>query len=454
MSGEYETFLAGKAQVGERSGFKPTFMAPLLKDFQQNLVEWSVEQGRGAVFADCGLGKTPVQLTFAQNVVEKTNRPVLVLAPLGVAAQTVREGAKFGVECSRSAGGSPTSGARVVVTNYEKLHHFSPDDFAGVVCDESGILKSFEGKTRATVTEFLRTIPYRLLCTATASPNDYVELGTHSEALGGLGQMDMLGMFFKNDENSLHPKYNGSKWRFKSHAESSFWRWVCSWARAVRKPSDLGFDDAEFVLPPLETHTTIVRAPGRAPGLLFDLPAEGLQEQRDERKRTVTQRCEAVARLNQGLDSSVAWCHLNVEGDLLEKIVPGSVQVSGDDSDDEKEEKFLAFSSGQARVMIVKPKIGAWGLNWQHCAHQTFFPSHSFEQYYQGVRRVWRFGQKRKVRIDVVTSEGEANVMQNLQRKADAADAMFTALVAYMNDALGVKRSAYGARELESPSWL
>lgn len=451
----YAEFLASKAQPGQRHGFEPTYLPDALFPFQRDLVTWAVRQGRGAIFADCGLGKTLMQLAWAQNVIARTNRPVLVLTPLAVAAQTVAEGARFGIECARSSG-DLAPGARVVVTNYQRLHRFSAANFSGVVCDESSILKNFDGETRGAVTEFLRTIPYRLLATATASPNDYVELGTSSEALGELGQRDMLGQFFKNDQNSIQAQrtWSGSEWRFKPHAEADFWRWVCSWARAVRRPSDLGHDDGAFVLPPLIESQTVVKAPSVRPGFLFDLPAEGLKEQREERRRTLRERCEAVARIVERSDSAVVWCHGNDEGDLLERLISGAIQVSGKDDDDAKEEKFTAFSSGSARVLVTKPKIGAWGLNWQHCAHQTFFPSHSFEQYYQAVRRCWRFGQKRPVRVDVVASEGEANVMSNLRRKSDQADAMFASLVRFMNESVARERGSYGAKKEQVPAWL
>lgn len=442
---EYEDFLHEKTQLGGNFGFSPIAMPSQLFDFQQSLVEWSLAKGRDAIFADCGLGKTPMQLTWADNVVRHTNKPVLVITPLAVGPQTIREGEKFGIECFKAQDGKAKAG--INVTNYERLHHFSPDDFAGVVLDESSILKSFDGKRKAEITEFMRMRPYRLLCTATASPNDYIELGTSSEALGELGYIDMLGRFFKNDQGTIKPmRYTGfgaprtnqpdgghtDKWRFKGHAEIPFWRWVCSWARAIRRPSDLGFDDGRFVLPELIEQQHLVQANTLAPGMLFSVPAVGLKEQREERKRTIMERCEKVAELTNTGEPALVWCHLNPEGDLLAKTIKGAVQVSGKDSDDAKEEKFQAFISGQVRVLITKPKIGAWGLNLQHCNHVTFFPSHSFEQYYQGVRRCYRFGQTRPVHVDIVTTEGEQQVMENLQRKAKQADVMFSALVEQM----------------------
>lgn len=453
---QYGDFLSTKTQLGTADGFEPIYMPGALFDFQRHIVEWAMRIGRAGIFADCGLGKTPMQLVWAENIVRKHNGRVLILTPLAVSAQTVREGEKFGIECRRSADGKPVG--HITVTNYEKLHLFDANDFDGMVCDESSILKSFDGVRRSEITEFMRKLRYRLLCTATAAPNDYFELGTSSEALGYLGHMDMLNRFFKNDlNNSATGRAYGNvmKWRFKGHAEQPFWRWVCSWGRAVRKPSDLGFDDQAFVLPPLIEREHVVSTSKLAEGMLFALPAVGLREQRDEARRTIEERCEKVLSLvGDTGQPALVWCHLNPEGDLLERIIPGAVQVSGDDSDEAKEEKFLGFASGEIRVLITKPKIGAWGLNFQHCAHLTFFPSHSFEQYYQGVRRCWRFGQTRPVTVDIVTTEGGQGVMRNLQRKATQADRMFLDIVEHMSQELHIKRdTSFGLKE-EVPSWL
>lgn len=245
----YVDFVRRKSQLGGEYGFEPSFIHPKLYDFQSHLVNFACRQGRGAVFADCGLGKTPMQLTWAHNVTRHENKPVLILAPLMVSLQTVEEAEKFDLSAERSLDGTFSQGAGIVTTNYERLARFNPDDFAGVVCDESSIMKNFDGARKGEITEFMKKVKYRLLCSATPSPNDYIELGTSSEALGYLGYMDMLAMFFKNDEDSLHPMSMGSQWRFKSHAQRDFWRWVCSWARAARKPSDLGYDDGAFILP-------------------------------------------------------------------------------------------------------------------------------------------------------------------------------------------------------------
>jgi hypothetical protein len=451
----YERFLQAKVHTGADHGFEPTFMPSQLFDFQQAMVEYAVRKGRAALFEDCGMGKTAQFLTWAQNVIEHTNRPVLVLTPLAVAGQTIREAEKFDIDAVRSSDGAKPG--KLIVTNYERLAAFNPADFAGVVCDESSILKSFDGARKGEITDFMRKVPYRLLDTATAAPNDYIELGTSSEALGYMGFMDMLNRFFKNDlNNSATRRHYGEapKWRFKGHAELPFWRWVCSWARALRKPSDLGFDDGPFVLPPLTERSHLVKANTLADGMLFALPAADLREQREEKKRTVKERCEKVAELVADSDSALVWCQLNEEADMLERIIGGATQVSGKHSDETKEARFLGFADGSHRVLVTKPKIGALGLNFHHCAHVTYFPSHSFEQYYQAVRRCWRFGQTRPVRVDVIHTEGEAKVMENLQRKAAQADRMFGNLVAEMNNALGIDKRLAPAVQVAPPSWL
>jgi len=446
---KYDEFIRNKSQLPEDFGFNPDFMPDMLFDFQKHLVEWAARKGRAAIFADCGLGKTPIQLTWAQNVVRKENKPVLILTPLAVSGQTVHEGEKFGIDCRRVRDGNIGNYKGIVVTNYERLHYFKPEDFGGAVCDESSILKNFAGKTRQEITEFVSRHKYRLLCTATAAPNDYLELGTSSEALGYLRRAEMLAIYFTHDSS------NTQKWSLKGHANREFWRWVLLWARAMQKPSDMGFDDNGFDLPDLVVKEYVVRAKKARRGFLFDVPAVTLDEQREERRRTTDERCEMVAELvlNHG-GSCVSWCHLNNEGNILNKMIDGSVQVSGSDSDEKKEHVFENFQNGNIKYLVTKPSIAGWGLNWQHCSHQTFFPSHSFEQWYQSIRRSWRFGQKNSVKIDVVSSEGESGVVSNLQRKARAAELMFKMLV----DLLDVKPEAT-KKETENkgeriPSWL
>jgi len=450
---EYKEFLKSKTHLSGEYGFDPVFMPDSLFGFQQSLVEWSLRKGRAAIFADCGLGKTLMALTWCQNIVQHTNGKTLIVTPIAVGHQFVREGEKFGIPCKVSRDGKPAG--EITVTNYERLDKFNPDDYQGVVCDESSILKNYKGVTKTTVIEFLKKRPYRLCSTATPAPNDPIELGTTSEAIGDLGTMDMLGTYFKNNEKSLHPAFIGSKWTFKPHAEKAFWQWVSSWARAIRRPSDMGFDDNGFVLPSMTVNEVVIDRAEPLPGMLFSVPAVGLQEERQERKMTVEARCEAVAELVENHDCSVIWGDLNDETDLLAEIIPDSVNIKGGNSDlDKREEAFMAFADGQIKRLITKPKIGAFGLNWQHCAHMTFFPNHSYEQFYQGTRRIWRFGQKRQVTIDVVMSEAQSRVFENLQRKSEAADKMFDMLLKHMNDAQKyINTISYNNQQI-IPSWL
>lgn len=452
----YEDFLANRAQLGNLGGFEPTDLPPHLFDYQAHLVEWAVRHGRGGIFADCGLGKTPMSLAWADQIHRHTGRPVLFLTPLAVGFQIVTEAEKFGHDAALSRTGKPT--AAITVSNYEQLEKFDWSDFGGVVCDESSAIKAFDGTRRAQVTEFMRRVQYRLLGTATAAPNDYIELGTSSEALGELGYMDMLSRFFINDNRSVSSRGRTTsggaiEWRLKGHAGGPFWQWVSTWARAMRRPSDYGYSDGGHHLPELWVRETRVDAHRPADGTLFDVPAYGLSEEREETRRTLVERCEAAAAALVGADTAVAWCHLNDESALLAKLIPGAVEVSGSDSPDQKEETLAAFTRGEIRCLVTKPKIGAWGLNWQHSHRATYFPSHSYEQWYQAVRRMWRFGQDRPVIVDVITTEGGSRVLANLQRKADQADQMFTELVAHMNAARGVDRYRYENR-LELPSWL
>lgn len=456
MSDDYERFILEKAQIEGEHGFDPVFMPDWLFPFQKSLVEWATKKGRAAIFADCGMGKTPMELVWAQNVVEHTGGRVLILTPLAVAMQFEAEAQKFDIGAARSHRGELT--ANILITNYERLHMFNPSDFAGVVCDESSILKSFDGVRRQEITGFMRKLPYRLLGTATAAPNDFVELGTSSEALGYLGYQDMIGRFFTNKTNTGH--MNGrwasdDKFRFRGHAEQKFWQWVASWARALRKPSDLCFDDCGFDLPPLSITNHVIQARQAPPGMLFNVVAVNRQEEMAERRRTIQERCEKAAALVNGTGQpATVWCQLNDEADLLEKLIPDAQQVSGKDNDEQKEAKFRAFSAGELRVLITKPKIGAWGLNWQHCNHVVYFPSHSYEQYYQAVRRHWRFGQERPVQVDLVLTGGQVRIQENLERKSEQADEMFSQLVAHMSDAMVINRLYEYKEKMEVPSWL
>ena len=433
----------------------PSALDAHLFDFQRDATAWALEKGRAAIFADCGLGKSLMELAWANYLVKLTGGNVLILMPLAVSYQMLREAGKFGIEAHRVSDGCAQPG--INVTNYERLERFSAEDFVGAVADESSILKSFAGVRRREITVFMRKLPYRLLCTATAAPNDYTELGTSSEALGYLGHMDMLNRFFRNDKNnSAMGRYRGkaTEWRLKGHAETPFWRWVCAWARAFRKPSDLGYADDGFILKPLteERHTVKSRRPPT--GKLFDTYAMTLEEQREVVRRTVAERCERAAELVQHGDPALVWCHLNEEGRTLARMIPDAVEVSGADSDEAKEQKLMAFANGDVRVLITKPKIGGWGLNFQHCAHVVMFPSHSYEQYYQAIRRCWRFGQQRPVHVDIVMTDSEQRVLDNLQDKSRAADVMFTRLVALMHEGQNIKSGDnFGNRGIV-PKWL
>ena len=453
---DYQSFVDAKTHYGSEHGFAPSFVPDVLFDFQAATVEWATTKGRSAIFADCGLGKTFMQLAWAENVARHTSGRVLILTPLAVAFQTVAEGEKIGVEVIHRRDGL-RAGDRIVVTNYERLHHFSPDDFDGVICDESSILKNFDGETRKAITDFMRKRPYRLLCTATAAPNDYIELGTSSEALGELGAQDMLNRFFKKTEKTFtrRQEHMADVYRFRGYAEGSFWRWINSWARSFRKPSDIGFDDDGFILPALNVRQHVVKAAKPRPGYLFDIPAVGLDEQRADLRNTIAERCDMAAELINAHDRpAVAWCNLNDEGKRLERSIVGAAEVSGSDPEEKKEEVFTGFVRGDIRVLVTKPTIGGFGLNLQHCAHETFFPSHSYEQYYQAVRRCWRFGQKSDVTVDMITTDGQENVLKNLQHKADKADDMFEQLVANMRDELRISKPAAFTTQIGVPSWL
>jgi hypothetical protein len=471
----YQDFLYRKTQIATDKGFEPIWMPDFLFDFQKFLVDWKIKKGFGALFEDCGLGKTIQELVIAENVVRHTNRNVLILAPLAVSYQFINEGEKFGIEIKRSIDGKPAG--KITVTNYEKLHLFDPSDYVEVICDESSRLKHFGGATQKNVNRFMLKMPYRTLATATAAPNDFYELGTSAEVLGALSHSEMLSRFFNQSDNKSYrmneikllreakkPGKHFAKlayraaqqigqWKLKPHAETPFWKWVCSWARACRMPSDLGFDDNGFILPELVQKDHVVIPATPPVGMLFTPDVFGLNQEREERRRTMDERCELVAELANTGDFVFIGVHLNQEADLIEKLIPDAVQVAGRHSDDEKEERLLGFQKGQYRVLVTKPKIGAWGMNYQHCNHVITFASHSYEQFYQFIRRCYRFGQNRPVTVDIISTEGEQNVRDNMQRKAKAADQMFTELVKYMNEATWLDRETYD-NNVEVPQWL
>lgn len=454
----FNDFLDKKLSFGSDSGFEPIYIPDYLKDFQAYLVDYIIRKGRSALFTDCGTGKSPMELVWGDNVVRKTNKPVLHLTPLSVSYQMLEEAEKFGIEAIRA--NPKQNPIKIQVTNYEKLHYFDASKYSGVICDESSILKNFNGTRKAQITEFMRQIPYRLLGTATAAPNDWEELGTSSEALGYMGYMDMLSKFFTNKShtvqtNKFRRTHRDDKFMLREYAKEHFWRWIASWARAARMPSDLGFDNNGFILPPLIENNILVNTKNTIEGFMFDRQATNFHEERVFTRETIKERCETAAEKISNYDISIAWCNLNPEGKLLKELIPDSVEISGSDSDEKKEEAVKWFVTGKEkkRRLISKVKIFGFGMNFQHCNHMTYFPTNSYEQYYQASRRLWRFGQDKDVIVDRIYTIGGERMLENLDRKAKMADKMFTELVKYMNDAMKFENT-YEKREVKLPQWI
>ena len=424
----YAEFIEQKQRSSARHGFEAGPVSAMLYPFQRDIVEWACDRGRAALFADCGLGKTPMQLEWAAQARNHTGGDVLILAPLAVAAQTSREAEKFGhhVTICRDADDIRPG---INITNYERVHHFTTHRWSAVVLDESSILKAFDGRTRRELTDWVQSVDLRLCCTATPSPNDYEELGGHSEFLGGLSRRVMLAEFFVNDGISA------AHWRLKGHAGGQYWRWVSTWARAIRKPSDMGYEDGGFQLPPLNVHTISVDADTVSDDRLFSVPVSTLSERRQARRESIEERVQIVADLvNRDDRAHVVWCDLNSESEQLARLIPDAVEVKGADPADVKEDRLLAFTNGQARVIVTKPSIAGWGLNWQHCSQVVFAGlSDSYEQYYQAVRRCWRFGQNNPVDVTIVASNREQAVLDNVRRKEAQAQEMFAELVEAMH---------------------
>ena len=414
-----------------------------------------------ANFLDTGLGKTLIQLAIAQNIVNHTNGNVLILTPLAVAFQFIIEAEKIGIdEIEYSKDGKYTK--KIVVCNYERLHYFNESDFVCVILDESSILKNYEGATRNQITSFVKKVPYRFLATANPSPHDYIELGTSSEALGYLGYTDMLTRFFKNNNNTIKASGRalqnaGSDWYLKPHAETDFWRWVSQWAISIRKPSDLGFSDERYILPKLHEVPTVVRNENplaiNGQGSLFALPAMNFFEIKAETRSTLIQRCEKAVELANGHDISVHWVNLNDEAKFIREIDKNVVEVSGKMDIDQKEEILMAFSKGEIKKLLTKTSITAFGLNWQHCNHTTYFPTYSYEQYYQAIRRFYRFGQKRDVFVDLVLSDGQTKIMESLQLKKEKANDMFTKLSENVNSIYEVQKKEF-TKPLIKPNFI
>jgi hypothetical protein len=425
-------------------------------DFQKHITEYAIKKGRCAVFLDTGLGKTIIQLTVAKNYVQHTNKPVLIITPLAVAFQFIKEAEKFGIDdISYSKDGKYKS--KIVVCNYERLEHFNSNDFDCVLLDESSILKNFEGAIKNHITSFLKKVKYRFLFTATPSPNDYIELGTSSEALGYLGYMDMLTKFFKNNNNSIDPKHAGSEWYLKPHAEKDFWQWVASWSISMRKPSDIGYSDSMYELPNLHEIQTIIRNENplaiNGQTSLFALPAMGFAEIKSEVRATIKERCEMAVKKSSEYDTTVYWVNLNDEAALISNLDKSAIEIKGAMNIDQKEEILLNFSNGKIKKLITKTSITAFGLNWQHCNHTTYFPTYSYEQYYQAIRRFWRFGQKREVFVDLILSDGQIKIMESLLIKKDKAVKMFDQLTKNTNSDYSIIKKQFD-KEILFPSFL
>jgi len=435
MESDYEKFIKSKKHLLGDFGFEANYIPDIAFDFQKDIIQKAVRKGRIGVFADTGLGKTLIQLSIAQNVVQHTNKKVLILTPLAVAFQFILEAEKIGIDdIEYSKDGKHTK--KIVICNYERLHYFDSKDFEGVICDESSILKNFDGKIKNQITSFVKKIPYRFLSTATPSPNDFIELGTSSEALGYMGYMDMLGKFFKNNQSSSDTKNIGEKFYLKPHAENDFFAWVNQWSIMVKMPSDLGFSDERYILPELITNKHVVKNESllEIDGQIemFNRPAKGFNEVRTEVKQTIQSRCDKALDLAKD-KTSVYWVNRNEESKILRLNDSEAVEIIGSQSLDKKEEILKAFADGEIKRLITKAKMTGMGLNWQHCNHSVFFPTYSYEQYYQAIRRFWRFGQKRDVTIDMVISDGQTRVLEALEQKTKKAIELHRNLVKNVN---------------------
>lgn len=453
---DYESFLESKKHTQVDFGIKADFMPDQMFDFQKYVAEYSIKKGRCADFLDTGTGKTIIEIVTAVNYVRHTNKPALIITPLAVAFQFMKEAEKFGIDdISYSKDGSYKT--KIVICNYERLHHFEASDFDCVILDESSILKNFDGAIKQQVTTFLKKVKYRFLFTATPSPNDYIELGTSSEALGYLGYTDMLTKFFKNNGNSIDIRHAGAEWYLKSHAEKDFWRWIASWSISMRKPSDLGFSDKLHVLPELIEVETIIRNKNplaiNGQHSLFTLPAQNFFEIKAEVRSTINERCEMAYQKASQHDCSVYWVNLNDEAALISKLDKDAKEVKGKMNVDEKEEILLAFSNGEIKKLITKTSITAFGLNWQHCNHTTYFPTYSYEQYYQAIRRFWRFGQKRNVHVDLILSDGQTRIMESLMVKKEKAISMFDSLAKETNADFKIVKKQFD-KAIKLPSFL
>ena len=459
---DYNSFLESKRHTSINFGIEPSLIPESMFDFQKYIADILIKKGRGAGFLDTGLGKTLIELITAQNYIHQTNKPVLIITPLAVAFQFIKEAKKFSIgDVEYSKDGKYKS--KIVICNYERLHYFNATDFDCVILDESSILKNPDGIIRGQVTAFLKKIKFRFLFTATPSPNDYIELGTSSEALGYLGHTDMLGKFFKNNNGNtvkigqIDKARIGMEWYLKPHAEKDFWRWVSSWSVSCRKPSDLGFSDERYVLPDLIENEIVINNKNllaiNGQTQLYNLPAINWREIKAEVRATIKERCEAAVEAANHHDISVYWCNLNTEGALLKKLDKDAFEINAKMDLDEKEEILIAFSNGEIKKLITKSSITSFGLNWQHCNHTVTFPTFSYEKDYQLVRRFWRFGQQRPVYVDRVISDGQVRIMDALKIKNLKAESMFKMLIQQTNNTFNIDKREFN-KPLTLPSFL
>lgn len=431
----YTEFLKKKAFNQITAGFDVEKLNPNLKDHQIAIVKWACKRGRAAIFADTGLGKTLMQLEWASQVADHAGLPVLLLTPLAVGKQSEREAVKFGID-GAAFSRTPT-GSRIQIANYENIGNFDPSIYGGVILDESSILKGQSGAYRKALTEFAATIPYRLSCTATPSPNDFMELGTQSEFLGVMSQVEMLAMFFTHDGSETQ------KWRLKGHGASKFWEWLATWAVVISSPADLGFDGSEYDLPPLTIKECVLECKSQV-GLFADI-AQGLSAARDAKKRSVDDRVNACADWVNSLDEPcLVWAETNEEGDKLTASINGAVQVAGSDKPEVKEDRLLGFADNLYPKLVTKSKIAGFGMNWQNARKMAFVgPTYSFEQFYQAVRREWRFGQTQPVEVRIYMTEEEVGIHAAMMAKLENDKVMRTEMIKVMSDAM--KKEIAGA---------
>ena len=431
---DYETFVNQKRRVEVATGHSPSDLNEHLFDFQHAIVTWAVRRGRAAIFADTGLGKTLMQLSWADEVASHTGGIVLILAPLAVSEQTIEQGSTFGIDVRRVPNGGTPDSPGVWITNYERMDHIDFESLHGLVLDESSILKSHDGKTRQRIINAAQRIPYRLSCTATPSPNDFEELGNQCEFLGVMTRTEMLATYFVNDTGDT------GTWILKGWGQSRFWEWMGSWAVVLRNPSDIGFDGSRYILPAPEYIEHVVET--EQSGDLFAKPAQTLAERRKAQRDSIEARCKALADVVNSDQSEpwLIWCHLNDEAEMLQQLIPGSVNVQGSDKPEDKAARMMDFSHGNLRVLISKPKICGFGMNWQHCARMAFVGlDDSFEKFYQAVRRCYRFGQKRNVLVHLFTAENEGQILQNLKRKELQHHEMSEKMIAHMKDIMNTE---------------